>query len=336
MFLFFALLMFGNTSPFGKNVSGGTILLFVAICMLCIGIIYLNFYYLIPKLLFTDNYRRYFLSVFLLITSLFLLLIGVIYHFSPEFSHEIKEDIGEQVIGIREYIKAYFSFIFLFGSFLGASTAIKLFQHWIIDKSHIYELETNTIQSELELLKNQITPHFLFNTLNNTNVLINTDPETASQVVFMLSDLLRYQLYDSSQPTVLLASDIRFLTDFLNLEKIRRDQFEFSISNDCDMATTVPPMLFIPFVENAVKYSAGGTNGSYVYVAFRDAGDTLWFSCINSIPAIPNNNKTVGGIGLANVRRRLELLYGDTYSLEINEKETIYQVNLYLKLCSVL
>jgi sensor histidine kinase YesM len=338
MFFFLALLlMFGNSSPFDTRIRSEVILLLVGIGVLCIGIIYLNFYYLIPKLLFKNNYRRYFLLVFLLITSLFLLLTGVVYRFSSEFSHEIMEDMGGYTLGVKEYMKAYFSFILLFGSFLGASTAIKLFQHWIMDKSHIYELENSTIQSELELLKNQLTPHFLFNTLNNTNVLIATDPEKASQVVFMLSDLLRYQLYDSSQPTVLLASDIRFLTDFLHLEKIRRDAFEFSISNDCDMATVVPPMLFIPFVENAVKHSAGGADGSYVYVSFRETGgDTLWFSCINSIPVIPNHSKTVGGIGLANVKRRLELLYGDMYSLEINEKETIYQVNLYIKLCGVL
>jgi hypothetical protein len=92
------------------------------------------------------------------------------------------------------------------------------------------ELEKNTMQSELELLKNQITPHFLLNTLNNANVLINTEPEKASDVVMTLSDLLRYQLYESTRENVLLSSDIRFLKDFLDLEKIRRNQFEYVIT----------------------------------------------------------------------------------------------------------
>jgi LytS/YehU family sensor histidine kinase len=266
-----------------------------------------------------------------------LLLVWAIFCFSEGFSsEELMKETGNQSMGIREYIKSYLSFIFLYGSFLGTSTAIKLFQRWIIDKSRIYELENSTIQSELEQLKNQITPHFLFNMLNNTNVLINTEPETASRVVLMLSDLLRYQLYDSSRPAVLLSSDIRFLTDFLELEKIRRDRFEFSISDSSGIPNLlVPPMLFIPFVENAVKHSAGGTCSSYVHVTFRTAGNVLYFSCINSIPAIPCSSKTAGGIGLANIKRRLELLYGADFSLKMNEKKNIYHVNLQLKLCDV-
>ena len=337
MFLFLAFLMFGNTSAYPQSIDWEIILAFAGVGVLCLGIIYLNLYFLVPRLLFRNRYGKYFLSVFFIITSLFLLLILVISCFSPEFSsEELMEETGIPSMGILEYMKSYLSFIFLYGSFLGASTAIKLFQRWIIDKSRIYELEKNTIQSELEQLKNQITPHFLFNMLNNTNVLINTEPETASRVILMLSDLLRYQLYDSTRPAVLLTSDILFLTDFLELEKIRRDRFSFSISNDSDIPNLfVPPMLFIPFVENAVKHSAGGIGCSYVHVTFRIIGNSLRFSCINSIPDIPNNSKTAGGIGLANVKRRLELLYGADFSLEINEKENSYHVNLQLKLCDV-
>jgi LytS/YehU family sensor histidine kinase len=152
----------------------------------------------------------------------------------------------------------------------------------------------------------------------------------------MLSDLLRYQLYDSTRPAVLLASDIRFLTDFLELEKIRRERFEFSISDNSDVPNLlVPPMLFIPFVENAVKHSAGGTGGSFVHVTFRTVENALWFTCINSISGISNNGKTAGGIGLANVKRRLELLYGENFSLEMNKKKNSYHVNLQLKICGV-
>src|SRR6202000_1449787 len=112
------------------------------------------------------------------------------------------------------------------------STAFRLFQRSILDNQRIAELERISMQSELQQLKNQINPHFLFNMLNNVNVLTQQDPEKASQVLMKLSDLLRYQLYDSSREKVLLTADIRFLTDFLNLEKIRRDNFDFIVSKE--------------------------------------------------------------------------------------------------------
>jgi sensor histidine kinase YesM len=335
MFLFLAFLMLGNDLSHLKHVDWTVILAFAGVGVLCIGVVYLNLYLLVPKLLFKNCYGKYFLSVFFTATILFLLFILAIACFLPDFhKEELMEETRNPSMSIVECMKGYLSFIFFYGSFLGTSTAIKLFQRWIIDKSHIYELEKNTIQSELEQLKNQITPHFLFNMLNNTNVLINTEPATASQVVLMLSDLLRYQLYDSARPAVLLASDVRFLTDFLELEKIRRDRFEFSIPDSCDIPNLlVPPMLFMPFVENAVKHSAGGTGGSYVHINFRMVKNSLWFSCINSIPDIPRNSKASGGIGLFNVKRRLELLYGANFSLAIKEEKTIFHVNLQLRLC---
>ena len=337
MFLFLAFLMFGNNSSYLRFVDWSVILVFAGVGIVCIGIVYLNLYFLVPKLLFRNKYGKYFLSVFSIITALFFLLILSISCFSAGFnSEELMRETRNTSMGAMEYIKSYLSFIFLYGSCLGTSTAIKLFQRWIIYKSRLYELENSTIQSELEQLKTQITPHFLFNTLNNTNVLINTEPETASKVILRLSDLLRYQLYDSSRPAVLLASDILFLTDFLELEKIRRDRFEFSISDNSDIPNLlVPPMLFIPFVENAVKHSAGDTGSSYVHVVFRTDENSLWFSCINSIPGIPDNNEASGGIGLANVKRRLELLYGADFSMETKEEKNIYHVNLQLKLCGV-
>ncbi|MDR2814601.1 MAG: histidine kinase [Prevotellaceae bacterium] len=341
MFLFLALLMHNNSpTPPGNMEPDSTLLIFgVVVLCVCIGIIYLNLYFLVPRLLFKNNYGRYFLSVFLISTLLFLVFFLFILASSrfSSFDREVMQETDNLSFGIGGYVKAYLSFLLIYGSFLGTSTAIKLFQRWIIDKSRIYELENSTIQSELEQLKNQITPHFLFNTLNNTNVLIATDPEKASQVVLMLSDLLRYQLYDSARPAVLLASDIRFLTDFLELEKIRRDRFEFSISNNSAIPNLlVPPMLFIPFVENAMKHSAGGTGSSYVHVTFRTVEKALWFSCVNSIPAdISTNSKTAGGIGLANVKRRLELLYGENFSLEMSKGKNSYHVNLQLKLCGV-
>jgi LytS/YehU family sensor histidine kinase len=243
------------------------------------------------------------------------------------------EEIADEVLNTMNIIKAFLSFFFLFGSFLAASTAIKLFQRWIMDNFRIHELERNTMEAELEQLKNQITPHFLFNTLNNMNVLIQTEPEKASQTVMMLSDLLRYQLYDSTRAKVFLSSDIRFLTDFLNLEKIRRDKFEFTVATQGEINNLLlPPLLFIPFVENAVKHSQGGKKTSCIHLKFTIIDGELGFICINSMPEKGSEKEYVGGLGLANIRRRLDLLFGEKYQLNIHEKKNSYRVYLNIVL----
>jgi len=123
--------------------------------------------------------------------------------------------------------------------------------------------------------------------LNNANVLIKRNPEEASKVLFKLEDLLRYQINDSSRERVSLASDIRFLNDYLNLEKIRRDNFQFTMEEHGETDSIwVQPLLFIPFVENAVKHSFDSEHPSYVHVSFKVDNDRLEFRCENSTPEV--------------------------------------------------
>jgi LytS/YehU family sensor histidine kinase len=223
-------------------------------------------------------------------------------------------------------------FSFLTILLLAASSSIKLFQKGMMDKQLIYELEQSKTYAELEQLKNQINPHFLFNMLNNANVLTKKDPEKASQVLMKLSDLLRYQLYDSSRDKVLLTSDIHFLEDFLNLEKVRRDSFDFLISKEGDLSgVQVPPFLFISFVENAVKHNNDATKLSYVDIYFDVRNDELFFKCINSKPTLKSISNRAG-LGLINVKRRLELLFPATHSLNIEDDSERYCVTLTIRL----
>ena len=211
--------------------------------------------------------------------------------------------------------------------------AISLFTHWLRYNLRIDELESTTLQSELTFLKNQINPHFLFNMLNNANVLIKRNPEEASKVLFKLEDLLRYQINDSSRERVSLASDIRFLNDYLNLEKIRRDNFQFTLRQEGEVDSIwIQPLLFIPFVENAVKHSFDSEHSSYVHVFFKVDAHRLDFRCENSKPAVAVQQGKVGGIGLANIQRRLGLLYPEHYKLEQREDENLYSVILSITL----
>lgn len=285
----------------------------VAVFAYFIVLFYVNMYVLVPKFLFRNKNVTYCLSVLGI-----LVVVAVCGYFFNPFNTGNGLNIP--------------LFSFLTVLLLAASSSIKLFQKGMMDKQLIYELEQSKTSAELGQLKNQINPHFLLNMLNNANVLTKKDPEKASQVLMMLSDLLRYQLYDSAREKVLLTSDIHFLEDFLNLEKIRRDSFDFLISKEGDLSgVQVPPLLFISFVENAVKHNNDATKPSYVHLYFDVRNDELFFKCVNSKPALKPGNHT-GGLGLANVKRRLELLFPETHRLYIEDDAERYCVTLTIKL----
>ncbi|WP_288878807.1 sensor histidine kinase [Pedobacter panaciterrae] len=274
---------------------------------------YVNMYVLVPRLLFRGKNIAYCLSV---VSILAIMAIGG-YFFNP-----FNKDHGLNI--------PLFSFLTVL--LLAASASIKLFQKGMKDKQLIYELRQSKTYAELEQLKNQINPHFLFNMLNNANVLTKKDPEKASQVLMKLSDLLRYQLYDSTREKVLLTSDIHFLEDFLNLEKVRRDSFDFLISKEGDLSgVQIPPLLFISFVENAVKHNNDPAKASYVNLFFDVRYNKLFFKCINSKPTLKPDGKS-GGLGLANIRRRLELLFPASHSLRIEDDTETYCATLTINL----
>lgn len=295
----------------------------IAIFLILLSLFYINMYWLVPKLLFRDNYLGYFLWNIVLFILVQLLAYNVKQLVSTYFKDPLQHRDDPNLFAV------YFVFMVL----IGASAAVKLFQRWISDSQRINELETITIQSELEHLKKQINPHFLFNTLNNANVLTQKDPEKASQVLMKLSDLLRYQLYDSVRTKVLLTADIHFLEDFLNLEKIRRDNFDFTITQNGQLqGLEIAPLLFITFVENAVKHNIDAEEHSYVYVFFAVAEEELHFHCINSKPQIKVKRDARGGLGLTNVMRRLELIYPGRHDLRITDSTDTFNVHLTIKI----
>lgn len=285
--------------------------------LLFLLLFYINMYLLVPKLLFRNKYALYFLAIVgIILVSVKIYLIGRYLFDSIPAEDEIN-------------IPLFASFVLVL---IAASASIKFFQKWMVDKQLIYELEKSKISTELEQLKNQINPHFLFNMLNNANVLTKKDPDKASQVLMKLSDLLRYQLYDSARDKVFLTSDIHFLEDFLNLEKVRRDNFDFVISKEGDLSgVQIPPLLFISFVENAVKHNNDSARSSYVALSFDVRDNELFFKCINSKPILKAVN-TSGGLGLANIRRRLELLFPVSHTLKIEDNSDAFGVTLTIKL----
>lgn len=281
---------------------------------------YGNMYFFVPKFLFKKRYFSYGLFVLAGMIISFLIHEVSSYYFKPNLLPYEDDTIN------------FFTFSFMIMVLIIASAAVKLFQQWISDAQLIHDLELAKTNAELEQLKNQINPHFLFNMLNNANVLIEDDPKKASQVLMKLSDLLRYQLYDSTRDKVLLTSEIHFLEDFLNLEKVRRDNFNSLISKEGELSgVQVPPLLFISFVENAVKHNNDSAKSSYVNLFFDVRHNELFFKCINSKPSVKAVSRS-GGLGLANIKRRLELLFPSSHDLKIEDNPETYSVTLTLKL----
>lgn len=308
-----------QTVSFGRRL-GGCLAYFASMNM----VIYINLYVLVPYFLLKNRWGSYVLMA--VITN-----IAVITFLSVTQGLLFEVILpGKDPNGFATFINA-FSGILTIGFVMAGSAAISLFMHWLRYNLRIDELESTTLQSELKFLKNQINPHFLFNMLNNANILVKDAPDEASQILGKLDDLLRYQLNDSTRREVFLSADIQFLTSFLELEKVRRDHFEYTIFQEGNMENIcIPPLLFIPFVENAVKHNSDSDHLSYVHLYFSVHDKQLMFRCENSKPRIPV--KREGGIGLANVRRRLDLLYESKYTLQIEDKETTYSVNLHLNL----
>lgn len=289
-------------------------------------VFYINLYWLFPRFLLKGRLLTYAFGVL----SVSLVIIVAVAVFQILTVEDTTTAVHSELIPIL--INAI-SGVLAMGFTIAGMSAILLLRHWILYNQRVDELQSATLHSELRFLKNQINPHFLFNMLNNANVLIRKNPAEASQVLFKLEDLLRYQMNDNFREHVPLRSDIRFLNDYLNLEKIRRDHFDYSITEEGEIdAIQLPALLFIPFVENAVKHNFDSEHLSYVHLFFKVDNDRLEFRCENSKPAVAIAKSRVGGIGLTNIRRRLELLYPGRYLLEVVETENQYTVTLKLNL----
>jgi two-component system LytT family sensor kinase len=294
-----------------------------------LAMVYFNMYVLVPYQLFKGKYVTYIITLTGLIVLTFSAMrqINIIY-FDPHriVPKAIKMNVWREIMAAANILTLT----------VFSSTAIKLFQQWKTDTTRMAELEKATLQMELKELKNQINPHFLFNMRNNVNVLVTKDPDKASLIIVKLSDFLRYQLYENNAASVQLSSEIQFLNDFMELEKIRRDDFTFSLtinnahSDEMPQGLSLPPNMFIAFIENAIKYSVDPDHASYVKAGFTLSGDKLYFTCINSKAKEPLEFSGNGGLGLANVKRRLQLLYGTDFTLEIRDDKYEYEVNLIL------
>ena len=299
-------------------------------CMIITVAFYLNIYVLIPRFLFRGKLVTY---TFSLIGILFVCQV-ITYYLNAVIWREyiISEDL-EKAMALPIPTLFIFSLLSLL-PFIMLSTLIKIFQLWIKSTEKMQELEQQAAKSELQALRSQIQPHFLFNMLNSINTLLYIDPEKASYTLTKLSDFLRHLLYQSHEERVFLSSELRFLTDFLSLEAMRRDDFTYEITyNEKNIqGIQLPPNILLILAENAVKHSIDALAPTYIYMKCEQKEGWLHFSVRNSVPLQPNSQQKFSGIGLTNLLRRLELLYDDRFKLLQEALPQEYIVTLVLQL----
>jgi sensor histidine kinase YesM len=195
-----------------------------------------------------------------------------------------------------------------------------------------HQLENEKLIAELNYLKAQINPHFLFNTLHNLHFLIHSHAENAADAVIKLSNIMRYMIYDANQETVLLESEIGYMKDYIHLQSIRLNnavRINFHVNGDAQ-AVRIAPLVLFPFLENAFKHGVNDEHsGSWIDIGFETDGRQLSFRVRNSKPDI-SIAREVSGFGLQNLKKRLQLSYGDGYSLAISETSDVFDAHLVI------
>lgn len=202
-----------------------------------------------------------------------------------------------------------------------------------VQKNRLLQTREQAYKAELALLKNQIHPHFFFNTLNNLYGLVQQKSDLAPEMMLRLSDLMRFSLYEGKKDHVSLTDEIAYLENYLTLQKIRiqkRVEISFEKSGE-DVAIQIPPLLLIMLVENAFKHGVASlTEGAWVHLSLKASPQSLVFQVKNRFD--PNHPKKPAGIGLANLQRRLDLLFPKRHQISVGPSGDVFTANLVLDL----
>lgn len=298
-----------------------------------VPLVYIALYYLMPRLLFKERYVAFSISMIALV-FLFSIASWMVYIYiqHPTFWSE------------DSYVPVLWNWGKIFKTtgkiypVVILAIVIKWFKYWYRDQKRTQQLEQEKLQAELKFLKAQVHPHFLFNTLNNLYALTLKQSKDASEVVLKLSDLLDYMLYECNADWVPLKKEIKLVEDYISLEKIRygtRLEVSFDIRGEVE-ETMIAPMMILPFVENSFKHGVSGElDQSWVSIDLTVKRESLTLKVENSKSKNGEHEDRFDykqGIGLKNVKRRLDLLYADRFDLNILDSEESFLVVLKLNL----
>ena len=286
---------------------------------------YIMIYLLIPYFL---KPRKYILFVLLTILLAFVaILMNMLIRYFIYIPYFYPDYMEKRVFwegNLWYYLVATFTVV-SFGA------GVKLTKMWIHEQQDLTDMENQKIKSELLLLKSQINPHFLFNTLNNIDALIETNPKKASESIIRLSDILRYVTYIAQSDFVNIQKEEESLRSFIELNTLRfGENFIEYISEINNSGKLIAPMLLIPLVENAIKHGDKKTEFPAVQIILKVKED-ISFSVINILPKDKIYKDSVGGVGISNLKRRLELMYQGSFKFDNKIIDNKYIVNLWIR-----
>lgn len=301
--------------------------------MIHMSLCYLNIYFLMPKFVFKKKYVTY---IILLVTALFVALLLKFNLTYLLISHNVWPE-GPEVL---DHLTLNYSIDMMIGELYVITfvTAIKVTLDWIYEHKRVTDLEKTNLETELMFLRSQISPHFFFNTLNNIYSLSLEKSKKTPQIIMKLSELMRYLLYETKNKRISLEKEILCIQDYLDLERLRYGEqleLEMNITGAIE-GKQIAPLMLLSFIENSFKHGVNKSIGKVkIIINFKIVDDFLYFSISNPTPKLENYNeinKKPVGIGLKNVKKRLELGYKkEDYDLKINSDENSFYVNFKIK-----
>lgn len=294
--------------------------------------VYVNLYLLIPKLLKQKSYIFYVFWLIVLLSGSSLFVQFFLLYPLRNVLH-----VSPKIAGFDANIHSAFFFISLI--YVGISSFLKLTKDWIALQGVNYRLakiEKQKIEAELNTLKGQLNPHFLFNSLNNIYSLSLIKSDKVPPLILKLSDLMRHIIYESKENFIALQKEIEFVDNFIALQEIRvsgNTDIRYEKSGEIPDAQ-IAPLLFEPFIDNAFKHGLPGHNNKdFIHIRFEFSGNTLLFIIKNNYADAETRDTKHSGIGISNVKQRLALLYNAAdYALNISKADHVHTVKLKLTL----
>jgi|AntAceMinimDraft_2_1070361.scaffolds.fasta_scaffold11887_3 sensor histidine kinase YesM len=298
---------------------------------------YVNYLVIVPRFFF-EKRKIYFFGVILLFAILLLITSQYLYDLLQLDSLMHENINGRRIAPQKKTFDLHPKLVdnfFLLLVVLGFSSGMAIIQQLRKNETKQKEIEKVRVDSELAFLKNQISPHFFFNSLNNIYALIAIDSSKAQKSVEKLSGLMRYLIYDSDIKKVELKKEFDFIRNYIELMQQRlTSKIKLNVNIDTKLPDAkIPPLLFIPFIENAFKHGISYRENSFISISLKAENNKIIFACTNSIPVNKKeSNHIKGGIGIVNIKKRLELIYGNLAELKIDKDRSQYIVHLTIPL----
>ena len=308
--------IFGGKGPsIIENLTALSIVLPIGACIFYASYFFLNFFV-------KRSFRFIWIALFYTILII-VLIVNEKYGISTGSRNESERIDLLSILAVLFPILYFNTFGFLFRTFI----------EWFEDRKIKAELQKDKLESQLELLKSKLNPHFLFNTLNNIDILIQVEPYKASEYLKKLSELLRFMLYETNTELIPLSNEIEHIKKYVDLQKIRTSNNDFvdlQVVGDASNRQ-IAPMIFVHFIENAFKYATNKKIKNAISVKFEILDKSVSFMCKNHIDLTDLTAKEKNGIGIQLIKQRLDLVYKTDYVLNIVEKDSWYIVNLEIK-----